>query len=130
LNIYTVMLLVPDFVAENFGHDTYMAHVQAEDVTDAIEEAIDKACEARRVPDTDNEGRRRESWHVLLVAAGHIHDISDQEDCETANIPMTRREREGLMRLLLNIHLETGSNITAAIAKSLLNKLRHAVAGV
>lgn len=70
---YTVLLLRPDYIADVFGHDTYLAHVVANGVELAMaagqEEAafadVEEGCEV--TPD---------DYHVLFTTIGHHEDLS------------------------------------------------------
>lgn len=72
MNPYTVILLYPDYIANTYGHDTYMAEVLAENVDDAITEAWLEACSENVF---DEEENPQEDWHVVAVIAGHHKDI-------------------------------------------------------
>lgn len=63
---YSVLLLYPDHMAETFGHDTYLTHVNAR----SPEEAISTAREHVRAQDVNPD-----DFHVLLVAKGWIQDL-------------------------------------------------------
>lgn len=77
---FSVLLLRPDYVAEQYGTDTYLAHVTAQSVDDAIEAArrevveVDSPTEAGQAawPYTVSPN----DYHVLLVAKGFINDLS------------------------------------------------------
>lgn len=69
---YTVLLLLPDYMAETFGHDTYLSHVSAADAEAAVATAKKVAAEEFSVDDGDD-------FHVLLVAAGWVEDLAPQE---------------------------------------------------
>jgi hypothetical protein len=63
---FTVLLLRPDYAADTYGHDTYLAYVDA----DTVEEAITFAR-----ADLESEVEVPDDLHVLLVARGHIEDV-------------------------------------------------------
>jgi hypothetical protein len=72
---YTVLLLRPDYITDNFGADVYGAYVVADDVDQAIIEAqLD-------VFRTDNNGEDPEPWQdlndylPLTVHEGHISSL-------------------------------------------------------
>ena len=63
---YSVLLLYPDHMAENFGQDTYLTHVNARNPRHAIEVAREQV----RAQDVDPA-----DFHPLLVCRGWIEDI-------------------------------------------------------
>lgn len=65
---FTVLLLYPDYVASDFGHETYLAFEVAVTIIEAIEKA--QALCARL-----NEGSRAEDFYPLLVLRGHHCDL-------------------------------------------------------
>ena len=70
---FTVLLLYPDYLANNYGQDTYMTCVNARSVAQAIKKAQKNAA-------TDNETKpgRPEDFYVLCVIAGNHQNIKDQ----------------------------------------------------
>lgn len=117
---YTVLLLLPDFVAETFGHDTYLVHVTADDVPAAIETAQDVAYEAHPASVSGE-------LFPLFVCEGHQHDIKDDEPV-TINLLLTEAECRAMARVLMRFNDDTGSNIDANTATNILGKLRMAIA--
>lgn len=80
MNPYSVLLLRPDNVADTFGHDTYLAHVDACSVPLAVEKAQMEAWVADNggpdnVPDDAGDP---DDYHVLFVCRGHQEDISPE----------------------------------------------------
>jgi len=69
MNQYTVLLLYPDYMADNFGQDTYLALVEADSVAEAQELAREKAAE--NDPDTEND------FHVLATFHGWHDDVKE-----------------------------------------------------
>ena len=75
MNDYTVLLLRPDYMADEFGKDTYLAHVSANGAQEA-------QCKAQaEVISVDYEGEPDDGvdptdYHVLFVASGHHEDLS------------------------------------------------------
>ena len=69
MNRYTVLLLLPDFVADTYGIDTYTAHVVAHDPCRAVRVAqVDAATEHHDYnPDPDD-------FHPLFTTDGWIED--------------------------------------------------------
>lgn len=70
---YTVLLLLPDYMAEDFGTDTYLAWVEARGPTSAVRAAQDQASDQHQ-----KEGAecRAADYQPLLVAEGEIYDIT------------------------------------------------------
>lgn len=79
MNNYTVLLLRPDYIAINFGTDTYLAHVVANGPALAAEKAQMEAWVTDNGgPDAisdDAEGDEQD-YAVLFVAMGHLKDLS------------------------------------------------------
>lgn len=69
---YTVLLLRPDYVADDYGQDTYQAWVEAESVTEAIRKA---QLEVVIVDDPDDRFNFAADYFVLAVYLGHQADI-------------------------------------------------------
>ena len=69
MNKYSVLLLYPDYIAEDYGQVTYLAHVEAEDHRIAIIQAQREASLAQG----DNEEDVGEDFYPLLCIEGH-HD--------------------------------------------------------
>lgn len=67
---YTVLLLRPDYVASDFGQDTYLAHVEAGSVAEAQVLAQLEAAEADREEEPTD-------YYTLFVAAGHLNDLKE-----------------------------------------------------
>lgn len=63
---YTVLLLYPDYQADAYGQETYLAHVNAGSPKLAARDAQLEA---------DRGGGRPEDFQVLLVCAGHVLDV-------------------------------------------------------
>lgn len=69
---YTVLLLRPDYIAEPYGQDTYMAHVEAENPVNAIEAA---QIEVWKEDHGDDAGESWTDYNVLLIIEGHHRDL-------------------------------------------------------
>ncbi|MCK9382926.1 MAG: hypothetical protein M0P95_17925 [Sulfuritalea sp.] len=65
---YTVLLLLPDYAADNYGQDTCLSHVDARTVEDAVIRAQDEASNNGHTAAADD-------FHPLLVLRGHHDDI-------------------------------------------------------
>lgn len=63
---FTVLLLYPDYIAENYGEDTYLAHVRATDALTACHVAQLQAHVANEV-----ESESLDDYRVQLCIAGH-----------------------------------------------------------
>lgn len=75
LRTYTVLLLRPDYVTDDYGQDTYMTNVEATTVKTAVRRA---RLEVLGV-DTPNAKPTRDDlqdYFVLFVAEGRITDIN------------------------------------------------------
>lgn len=70
---YTVLLLRPDYIADEFGKDTYLAHVEANSVGGAIAQAQLEAWTADDCPD---ESDCCDDYHALFCTEGHLSDLS------------------------------------------------------
>lgn len=68
---YSVLLLYPDYLADDFGHDTYYAHVMASDPASAVREAQQEAMAANTGPDDEPDADNADDFHPLLVLEGH-----------------------------------------------------------
>lgn len=75
---YTVLVLRPDYLADPYGEDTYMAHVAAEEVS----EAQHLACKEANLVDTpvlssDHDPDSAGDYFVLAVFEGHLADLKE-----------------------------------------------------
>ena len=68
---FTVLLLYPDYLASQYGEETYLSHVLAMDVPAAIKRARKDAYRDNR-DDTD--------FSILFVAEGHIDNLYGGEE--------------------------------------------------
>lgn len=69
---YTVLLLRPDYIADNYGQDTYLAHVNANNPDEAVTAAQVEAYNADGGDDADESW---EDYHPLIVVDGHHADL-------------------------------------------------------
>lgn len=80
MNKYTVLLQRPDYIADDYGQDTYLAHVLAIDVLTAQETAQQEAYSGD-FPGSDAEERDPCSscadYFVLAVFEGHLNDLKE-----------------------------------------------------
>jgi hypothetical protein len=65
---YSVLLLYPDYIAETFGQETFLAHVEAMNPGLAVGEA-------QRLASSCNNDNPPEDFFPLLVTLGHIEDL-------------------------------------------------------
>ena len=73
---YTVLLLCPDYVADEFGKETYLAWVEAESPGHAI-------AQAQKMAWVDNTKGKDDplvpdDFHPLLVVEGHHSDLTPE----------------------------------------------------
>lgn len=81
---YTVILLYPDYAAENYGEDTYMTTLEADSVADAQELAQREVAEGYfSAEGLDQEDTQDDidtnytDWLVIAVIAGRHPDIKE-----------------------------------------------------
>ena len=74
---YTVLLLLPDYLASNYGQETYTAWVKAPDVEAAILQAQSEAF--RDNPENYEPGNMFEDYFVLAVFPGHLNHLEARE---------------------------------------------------
>jgi len=71
---YTVLLLYPDYLADNYGEETFLAHVRGKNMVDAILAASMEAIAAQCEPEEEGEDHDKDDWSVLFVCKGHIEN--------------------------------------------------------
>jgi len=74
LQPYTVLMVLPDYLAHGYGVDTYLAHVEAENVEQAQKEGQKEAL-YEMVPDDTMSDYDPEDFFVCFVCEGHMADI-------------------------------------------------------
>jgi len=81
MNQYTVLLLRPDYIANDYGTDTFCTWVQAPNVYSAQRAAQREAI----VADSDSGNPHEEyirqhmdDYAVLFVADGYINDVKEE----------------------------------------------------
>ena len=70
---YTVLVLRPDYMATNYGQDTFLAHVEATGPAQAQRIARQQAADA------DHSEESSEDYYILLVLEGHHFDRRVEE---------------------------------------------------
>lgn len=73
---YTVLLLRPDYLADSYGQDTYLAHVDAENPDNAV---VAGQMQVWNVDKGDDAGTPWTDYHPLLVLDGHHYDAAPPE---------------------------------------------------
>lgn len=77
---FTVILVRPDYMADNFGQDTYTAHIEVED--NDVEKAVQAA--KKEVWTIDNSGSygldedpagEPEDYFCIAAFEGHLHTV-------------------------------------------------------
>jgi len=71
---YTVLMITPDYLSNAYGHDSYCAWVEAENVEQAQMEGQIEAARELTDPD-DTDPSRPEDFFIVFVCEGHIEDI-------------------------------------------------------
>lgn len=66
---FTVLLLYPDYLASNYGQETYLAHVGAKNPDMAVREAQRRAKEDNKTVDN------KDDFFPLAVFSGHHQDL-------------------------------------------------------
>lgn len=72
---YSVLLLYPDGLAENYGEETFYAWVKAADPAEAVQKARQQARRAN-----PGSGVKPEDFALLLCIAGHHYGETAGED--------------------------------------------------
>lgn len=73
---YTVLLLYPDYLASNYGEDTYLAHVESDNPPNALCAAQREASSANQKDNAVDCDIELTDFRPLLVAAGHLDDLT------------------------------------------------------
>lgn len=77
---FTVLLLKPDTIADNFGQDTVLVHVTAPEVALAQVRAREAASDSDLQHGETRDDVPPEDYHVLAVFEGHLADIQTDQD--------------------------------------------------
>jgi hypothetical protein len=65
MKLFTILLLRPDYQADNYGQDTYMTHAKGNDWEEALKLAQVEACEVDGVDPDDFD-----DYYPLAVISG------------------------------------------------------------
>jgi hypothetical protein len=69
---YTVLLLRPDYIAKDYGTDTFLAHVRATTAATAVEHAAAEAAAS------DANEDRWLDYHPLITLEGWRNDVTPE----------------------------------------------------
>jgi hypothetical protein len=72
---FTVLLLRPDHVANNFGQDTWVSHVEADTPGGAVVSAQEIAYWTDH---EEGDGGSADDYHPLFVVEGHLSDLTPE----------------------------------------------------
>ena len=75
---YTVLLLYPDYAADEFGKETYLAWVEAESPEDAVLTAQEEAIPPWADPPGNYDPEEGAGFYPLLVVEGHLSDLTPE----------------------------------------------------
>lgn len=75
---YTVLVQRPDWIADPYGLDTFLAHVEAQGVFEAQDKARDQAWAADNEGEVDMDDQSRD-YAILAVFEGHLKEIGMEE---------------------------------------------------
>lgn len=67
---YSVLLLRPDYIADEFGTDTFLAWVEADTIADA---QVRGQADANAADDNNDPL----AYHVLFVTPGHLDNLKE-----------------------------------------------------
>lgn len=67
---FTALLLYPGYLAPDWPYETYLAHVEAGDAGEAIQEAKEEAYYANK-----GAAETPDCFYCLAVFEGHHHDL-------------------------------------------------------
>ena len=70
---FTVLLLLPEYLAEDYGKDTYLAWVDARNALQAVRKAQDQASDQHQ---KEGAEYRAMDYVPLFTAEGNITDIT------------------------------------------------------
>ncbi len=76
---FTILVLKPDYIADAFGHDTHLAHVEAFNLKLAQDMARVQACHADCQDESEREDANPEDYHILAVFEGHHADLKVED---------------------------------------------------
>jgi len=116
---YTVIMVVPDYLAESYGTDIIDIHVSEPDLDAAIVQAQRLAAVGRNQP-VD----RADDFYVTFVCEGHVENLAAPVEEETKPLLITEEEHRRLQYTLIQLKTDTVNDATARFADGLLAKLR------
>ena len=70
---YTVLLLFPDYLASDFGSDTYMSCVEADSPEEALRKVREKAC-----VENQQDPEQAEDFFCLIIVQGRHADLNPE----------------------------------------------------
>ena len=73
---YTVVLLYPDYIANEFGYETYIGTVYAEFPQNAVHKIQQRAAKANIGPDDDDTDVAPVDFHPLAVFKGDCEQVA------------------------------------------------------
>jgi hypothetical protein len=76
LKPYTVLLVLPDSLADNYGQDTYLVHVEASSVAEAGKMAQEEAL-SKLYPEWWEETRDPTDFYVSFICEGYVNDMKE-----------------------------------------------------
>lgn len=81
---YTVLVQRPDWIADPYGLDTYLAHVEADKVIEAQGMAREQAWEADNVDndepvDEDDQYNQTQAYAILAVFEDHLTNYAMED---------------------------------------------------
>ena len=68
--LWTVLILRPDYIASDYGQDTYLAHVTAPTVDEA------QALAQREAAAADSSPHDGSDYYVLFACRGHLLNLA------------------------------------------------------
>ena len=72
---FTILVLKPDYIADAFGQDTFLAYVEAHSVDMAQSMAQVQASNADCASEEERADANPEDYHILAVFEGHHPDL-------------------------------------------------------
>ncbi len=79
MNIYTVMLLYPDYAFNRFGHEQFTEVAEAETVKEAVEKVRKSACEANTHVQYGCSIQDPADFAVIAVMRGTVEFLTEDD---------------------------------------------------